>query len=193
MQSFFYLVLSHPAVRERLVAEVLDATARGALPPAGNLSWAEAQNLPFFQACLKEAMRLRPAVGLNITRMVPPEGADLDGHRLAGGTRVAVNGWVLHRDRSVFGEDADVYRPDRWLEDEERGRRMERYMFQVSFYFRSLFFPCNVFCEANNHSSAAAPTSASAGTSPSSRSTRSSRASSATSTSSSSTRRGRCV
>ncbi|KAK5637155.1 hypothetical protein RRF57_012867 [Xylaria bambusicola] len=86
---------------------------------------------PYFQACLKEAMRLRPAVGLNITRYAPsPDGVEIDGRHYPAGTRLAVNGWVLHRDTEVFGQDAEFFRPERWLEDEENARVMERYMFQ---------------------------------------------------------------
>jgi cytochrome P450 len=133
MQSFFWHVLDSAPVYQAILREVEHAVKTGTIPAEGNLSWNEAQNLPYFQACLKEAMRVRPAVGLNITRLVPPEGAELDGQFVPGGTSVACNGWVLHRDKDVFGQDADDFRPERWLEDEERARRMERYMFQVSF------------------------------------------------------------
>ncbi|KAK1718159.1 hypothetical protein CaCOL14_010433 [Colletotrichum acutatum] len=130
MQSLFWHILSAPHIHSRLVAEIEDAVKSGAMPPTGNISWKEAQELPYFQACLKEAMRVRPAVGLNISRVVPPEGAELDGRLFPGGTQVAVNGWVLHRDKRTFGEDADDYRPERWLADVEEAKRMERYMFQ---------------------------------------------------------------
>lgn len=129
MQSFFWHILSAPAVYARLVTEIESAVSSGTIPPTGNISWSEAQNLPYLQACLKEAMRIRPAVGLNITRLTPPEGAELDGHRFPGGVSIAANGWVLHRDKEVFGEDADVFRPERW-EEEEEAKRMERFMFQ---------------------------------------------------------------
>ncbi|KAL1900637.1 hypothetical protein Sste5346_002362 [Sporothrix stenoceras] len=130
MQSFFWQVLHDRRIYEKLINEVDTAVADGTIPPTGNVSWTEGQNLPYFQACLRESMRVRPAVGLNITRLVPPEGAELDGIFFPGGTRVAVNGWVIHRDRATFGEDADEFRPERWTEDEERARRMDRYMVQ---------------------------------------------------------------
>jgi len=134
MQSFFWHVLADPKVYRKLNAEIEQAVHDGTVPATGNLSWNESQALPYFQACLREAMRVRPAVGLNITRLVPKEGAELDGHVFPGGTRIACNGWVLHRDRKTFGEDADVFRPERWLEDEERARVMDRYMFQVGLF-----------------------------------------------------------
>ncbi|KAK0636793.1 cytochrome P450 [Bombardia bombarda] len=130
MQSFFWHILAAPHAYQSLVREIEEAVANGEVPSDGNISWTESQNLAYTQACLKEAMRVRPAVGLNITRFAPPEGAELDGHFFPGGTSIAVNGWVLHRDREIFGQDADVFRPERWLEDEERARKMERYMFQ---------------------------------------------------------------
>lgn len=132
MQSFFFHVLSDKGVYEKIQEEFAQATADATIPSSGNIAWNEAQNLHYFQACLKEAMRVRPAVGLNITRVVPPEGAELDGQFFPGGVVVAVNGWVLHRDKATFGQDADVFRPERWLTDVEEARKMERAMAQVS-------------------------------------------------------------
>lgn len=69
MQSFCHHVLREPAIYAKLMSEIDEASE------ADNLSempqWKEAQALPYFQACLKESMRMRPAVGLNITRIVP--------------------------------------------------------------------------------------------------------------------------
>lgn len=132
MQSFFHYILSVPHILGHLQDELKNAITAGSIPRDGNIEYTEALALSYFQACLKEAMRLRPAVGLNITRHVPKEGIELDGVFLKGGTRVAVNGWVLHRNKDIFGEDADVFRPERWLEDEERAKKMDRFMFQVS-------------------------------------------------------------
>jgi cytochrome P450 len=126
MQSFCHHVLRDPAIHVRLKAELDQATTSGHLSDFPQ--WSETQALPYFQACLKEAMRLRPAVGLNITRLVPPQGAEIAGRRLPGGTRVAVNAWVLHRDEGIFGAQPKSYKPERWLERDAKG--MERYMFQ---------------------------------------------------------------
>ncbi|KAI1355867.1 cytochrome P450 [Xylaria sp. FL0043] len=131
MQSFFWLTLTAPRVYASLKSEIDAAVTSGLIPPTGNIEWTQAQNLPYFQACLKEAMRLRPAVGLNITRLAPgPDGVEIEGRHYPAGTRLAVNGWVLHRDKAVFGDDAEFFRPERWIEDEESARVMERYMFQ---------------------------------------------------------------
>ena len=127
MQSFFWYVLSNKKVYDKLVGEVMAAKF------SEMVQYNDTQNLPYFQACLKETMRIAPAVGLNITRKVPIGGAEIDGVKLSAGTAVAVNGWVLHRHKGVFGKDADVFRPERWLDsNKEKVKLMERCMFQVS-------------------------------------------------------------
>jgi cytochrome P450 len=130
MQSFFHHVLRESRVYSKLLAEIDAAFDSGRVSRPVQYSEAVTQ-LPYFQACLKEAMRVRPAVGLNITRHVPPGGAEIDGQWYPGGTRCALNGWVLHRDKAVFGQDADIYRPERWTDDEERAKFMDKYMCQV--------------------------------------------------------------
>ena len=48
-------------------------------------------------------------------------------------TIVGVNPWVAHANTSVFGADADEFRPERWLEaDQASANRMEQYFFTVS-------------------------------------------------------------
>ena len=133
MQTFMWNVLNNEAIYERLTKEILHADQAGNLGEI--VAWEKSQRyLPYFQACLKEAMRIGPAVGLAIYRRVPALGAEIDGTFVPGGTEVGVNAWVLHRDRDYFGKDADDYRPERWLanneKDEARVKRMERYMFQ---------------------------------------------------------------
>jgi cytochrome P450 len=127
MQSFFYLVLNAPQVYKKLVKEITDAHAAGQLSEI--VTYAEALALPYFQACLKEAMRVRPAVGLGIYRRTPPEGVEIGGKHYPGGIEVAVNGWVLHRDASIFGEDVEEFRPERWLEGD--AKLMGTHLYQV--------------------------------------------------------------
>ncbi|RYC58873.1 hypothetical protein CHU98_g7352, partial [Xylaria longipes] len=59
MQSFFWLSLTAPRVYAALKSEIDAAVADGTIPPTGNIEWIQSQKLPYFQACLKEAMRLR--------------------------------------------------------------------------------------------------------------------------------------
>ncbi|OGM41477.1 hypothetical protein ABOM_010074, partial [Aspergillus bombycis] len=42
-------------------------------------------------------------------------------------TVIGTNPWVIHRNKQIFGEDADVFRPERWLEG--NASRKERFFF----------------------------------------------------------------
>lgn len=38
---------------------------------------------------------------------------------------VGINAWVVHRDHTVFGADAESWRPERWLCERAERKRME--------------------------------------------------------------------
>jgi hypothetical protein len=89
--------------------------------------------MPYLQAILKEAMRYHPSVSFLLERVVPKGGTIISGRGIPEGTIVGINAWVIHRDKKIFGEDADKFRPERWLEaDEEKLKAMERTFFAVS-------------------------------------------------------------
>ena len=78
-------------------------------------------------------MRVRPTVGSPFDRVVPKGGAVLNGQFIPEGTDIGITGWVTQRDKTVFGEDADFFRPERWIEvDEMQVRRMDKNMLAVS-------------------------------------------------------------
>ena len=80
-----------------------------------------------------EAGRIHPPFGLHLERVAPPEGLNLCGQDIPGGTIVGMNAWVVHRDRDIFGEDAACWRPERWLDcNETTRRRMEQSLLTVS-------------------------------------------------------------
>lgn len=125
--AVFYYLLRQPAAMARLRAELDEAGRRGVFHDneTGLVTWAEAQKLPYLDACIKEAFRVHPAPGLPMERIVPPQGAEIAGRFIPGGTIVGCSAWVFHRNKSIFGEDADVYRPERWLVDESLNKEKE--------------------------------------------------------------------
>lgn len=92
------------------------------------LTFQEAQKLPYLQACIKEGLRVHPATGLPLVRVVPDGGATISGRYFPAKTEVGINSWVAHANRQVFGPDADEFRPERWLESPERTTEMNRYI-----------------------------------------------------------------
>lgn len=55
-----------------------------------------------------------PFSGL-LMKEVPPEGDTIDGIFVPGGTRIGHNTQGIMRRRDIFGDDADIFRPERWL------------------------------------------------------------------------------
>jgi cytochrome P450 len=47
---------------------------------------------------------------------------------------VGVNPWVVHFNKELFGDDAEDFRPERWLEDPGRAAEMGRYLLTVSLH-----------------------------------------------------------
>ncbi|KAI8940568.1 hypothetical protein NX059_004245 [Plenodomus lindquistii] len=110
---FGYLAVNPQALRA-LRLELDTAIKQGALsnPP----EFQEAQRLPYLHAVINEALRLHPAVGMPMMRVIGLTGAQLAGHYFPPGTEVGVNPWVMHNNKSIFGADAADFRPERWLE-----------------------------------------------------------------------------
>ncbi|KAF2101842.1 pisatin demethylase [Rhizodiscina lignyota] len=133
LSAIFYYILKHPRVYRKLMAELDTAAQDGTIAPRDNLgvSWAETQKLPYLDAVIQESFRMHPAAGLCLERVVPKGGIDILGEHIPAGTIVGCNAWVLHRRPEIFGEDVDVYRPERWLEaSEAQLRDMKGTMFQ---------------------------------------------------------------
>ncbi|OOQ88637.1 putative cytochrome P450 [Penicillium brasilianum] len=80
--------------------------------------WNELQNLPFLDACIKESLRLDPPFSMPLERVVPAEGAVICGQFYPGGTIVGMSPYITNRYRPTWGDDADLWRPSRWLEGE---------------------------------------------------------------------------
>lgn len=125
--AVFYHLLRNPAAMARLRAELDGAGRSGAFGDneTGLVTWHESQRLGYLDACIKEAFRVHPAPGLPMERIVPPQGADIAGRFIPGGTIVGCSAWVYHRNKAIFGDDADAYRPERWLVDENLDREKE--------------------------------------------------------------------
>jgi hypothetical protein len=97
------------------------------------ITFDQGQRLTYIQACIKEGLRLHPAVGMLLERLVPNGGATFDGVFFPAGTIVGINPWVVALDKNVYGKDANEFRPERWLEaSAEEHKLMERSFLAVS-------------------------------------------------------------
>ncbi|MCJ1322910.1 hypothetical protein MMC15_008260 [Xylographa vitiligo] len=127
LSAIFYYLSRSISVLDKLRGE-LDAFMQKR-ESKGPIQMKEALELPYLQAVVKEGLRLFPATGLPMPRLVPTGGLDLAGHHFPEGTVVGVNSWVANHNKSVFGMDADEFRPERWLRSPAEVNRMELYFF----------------------------------------------------------------
>lgn len=128
--------------------EIDEKAAAGELSDPVNFS--EAQRMPYLQAVIQESLRLYPAVGDPLGRVVPEGGIQLAGRYFPEGVKspltlfqlktqliikqtvLGINAWVAHTNKDVFGEDADQFKPERWLVEKEAKLRMDRYFLPAS-------------------------------------------------------------
>lgn len=129
LSSVLYHLLKYPETYKKLRKEIDTAAEEGRV--SDPVTFKEAQELPYLQAVIKEGLRVHPAVGLGLQRLVPAEGTNIVGQFLPGGSTVGIIPYVAHKNTSVFGLDADTWRPEKWLEFEEQGRggEVEKYFF----------------------------------------------------------------
>lgn len=112
-KATFYYLLKSPAAKAKLVQELRDAKLPSPAP------YKALENLPYLDACIKEGLRIHPVVGHILERVVPATGLTLpNGTILPPGTIVGTNPWIMHTDKRIFGDDAELYRPERWLQSD---------------------------------------------------------------------------
>jgi benzoate 4-monooxygenase len=61
-------------------------------------------------------LRIHSTSALGLPRVVPEGGLTVLGQFFPEGTVLSVPSYSIHRDTSVWGEDVEVYRPERWFE-----------------------------------------------------------------------------
>ncbi|RPD56021.1 cytochrome P450 [Lentinus tigrinus ALCF2SS1-6] len=121
MSRILHLLAQHPNVQEKLRREVVEARA------CGDLDYDKLHALPYLDGVCRETLRLyapapqtfrgamkdavlplsrpiRAADGSTITELVIPQG-----------TNIVIGIMASNRDKALWGEDAQEWKPERWL------------------------------------------------------------------------------
>jgi hypothetical protein len=109
----FYLLMRNPTGTKRIVSHLQDiSTSESQLP----LSFDSIQSsgLPYVAAVFNESLRLYPPVPIELKECTAPTTFP-DGTWLPKGAVVMWATWAMGRSKKIWGDDADVFRPERWL------------------------------------------------------------------------------
>ncbi|TGO49024.1 hypothetical protein BCON_0223g00110 [Botryotinia convoluta] len=109
----FYLLMRHPRVMDSVRQEAASLTKES---PRRQSTTYNPTTVPYVMAVFYEALRLYPPVPFEIKQCEQattlPDGTFLPKHAV-----LVWCPWAMNRSRSIWGEGADEFRPERWLED----------------------------------------------------------------------------
>jgi cytochrome P450 len=113
-------LLCNPAQLERLQKEIDQAYVALNLAHGQEISFKDAENLPFLSAVVKESTRLHPSIQYQLPRYVPKGGTRIDKYWFKEGTICGISAASMNRSKEIFGDDADEWKPDRWIARDEQ-------------------------------------------------------------------------
>ncbi|KAK8061106.1 hypothetical protein PG997_015327 [Apiospora hydei] len=106
-----FLLLTNPEALEKLTNEVRSTFADDA-----DITLSSVGSLSYMLACLNESLRRYPPVVIGLPRVVPKGGAQVAGHVIPEGTRVAVWHYAISHDPALW-TDPMGFHPERFLGD----------------------------------------------------------------------------
>lgn len=130
-------IIGNSRVQKKLQQELDQAyKSLGLDAEARDFTFKEVEKLPYLSAVITESTRLHPSIQYQLPRYVPPEGVQLGPYFIKKGTICGISPRSMNRSKEIFGPDADVFRPERWiaqcLGDEERIKQQSLLLTTVS-------------------------------------------------------------
>ncbi|KAI0176957.1 cytochrome P450 [Pestalotiopsis sp. NC0098] len=115
LQSFVYYLLRHPDGWSKVATEIDDARKQGRCE-GEVISYADAAQLPYLQAAIKEGLRMFAPISMGLPRVAPKGGLKIGEMYFPEGVTLTVSPSVTHLSKNLWGPDAQEFRPERWLE-----------------------------------------------------------------------------
>ena len=107
-------MMAYPEIQKR-AQDQLDQVVGRARPP----TFADAPNLPYIQALVKETLRWRAALPLGVPHCTTQDDW-YEGMFIPKGTICMSNLWNCNRDPAAYGDDAESFKPERFLDEQGR-------------------------------------------------------------------------
>ncbi|XP_057508986.1 cytochrome P450 704C1-like isoform X2 [Actinidia eriantha] len=117
---FFYMLCRHPFVQEKIAQEVREATEAEKNVStdefANKLTEAALEKMHYLHAALTETLRLYPAVPVD-GKISEKDDILPNGFKIKKGDGVNYMAYPMGRMTYIWGEDAEEFRPERWLDN----------------------------------------------------------------------------
>ncbi|KAH7446043.1 hypothetical protein KP509_01G034900 [Ceratopteris richardii] len=101
-------LISHPSKRKRVQDEIDEVVGNSRLVEQDDV-----QNMPYFQAVIKETMRLHPVIPFLVPRMAKQE-CRIEDFDIPANALTFINVWAIGRDENVWDNSLD-FSPERFL------------------------------------------------------------------------------
>ncbi|KAL0339376.1 UNVERIFIED_CONTAM: cytochrome [Sesamum angustifolium] len=117
---FIYMLCKHPLVQEKVAKEIKDVTDSKDVVNisdfATSVSEENLEKMHYLHAALTETLRLYPAVPVD-AKVCLSDDTMPDGYSVKKGDMVAYQAYAMGRMRFIWDDDAEDFRPERWIDE----------------------------------------------------------------------------
>jgi cytochrome P450 len=106
-----YSLCKHPEMQVRLREEVRERLP--AIDSGKSITHSDIDGMPYLNAVCNEVLRLYPVVPSTVRE--PIQDCIIQGVLVKKGTRLILPAWGMNRYAKYWGQDAEEFRPERWL------------------------------------------------------------------------------
>ena len=85
--ALLYYLCKFPVYKQKLLAEI--KAVDESIKTGDCIALEVTKQMPYLQACIHEALRCHPAVGMTLPRVTPRGGFEIDGHFIPEGVRAS--------------------------------------------------------------------------------------------------------
>ncbi|KAK6920239.1 Cytochrome P450 [Dillenia turbinata] len=116
---FIYMLCKHPAIQEKVAQEIKNSTNvtdyTNYAGFAANLSEDALEKMHYLHAAITETLRLYPAAPVDAKECFSDDILP-DGYNVKKGDTIAYQPYAMGRMKFIWGDDAEDFRPERWLD-----------------------------------------------------------------------------
>ncbi|KUJ06910.1 cytochrome P450 [Mollisia scopiformis] len=117
LRLMLYHVFSNAEILQRLRAEL--QTVNNISSSDDLMDLKKLEQLPYLTSIIMEALRMSPAIGSRMARVVPDEDLVYGDWNISAGTPVGMTTILMHFDETLY-PDPYSFNPDRWMDVEKR-------------------------------------------------------------------------